>query len=100
MAGTLVLTNVKREPIRLRITRMVMGPIDSVSGNGATKVYPTASAATVAMAVGDGWRDGCWWWDWRWRHSRNMISQAKREIQLQPGHTQQLDCNGTYYRAD
>ena len=29
-----------------------------------------------------------------------MISQAKWEIELQPGHTQQLDCNWTYCRAD
>jgi len=62
VAGTLVLTNMKREPIRLRVTRMVIGPIDSVSGNGATKVYPSASAATVAMAVGDGWRGWYRWW--------------------------------------
>lgn len=83
---SMVLTNVKREAVTVRVKRWVYGEVTAAEG-----------AKTQRLALGEtpeAWRWG-YYWGW-WVHL-NAVTRVEWEVKLEPGETRTLTAERSYF---
>ena len=96
LKGRLGLANYRREPIRLEVSRYLLGVIDSVSGDGHSTNGNVFDSGLMLEAIGSA----TWWmrfsWPWWWA-SLNGLGRASWEVTLEPGRTVDLEYAWHYF---
>jgi hypothetical protein len=101
MRGFLELTNYKKEPVTVEVTRAVLGSVTEASADGAvTQLNSFEDWSYLPDSDMDAW--GGWYWRWWsswpwWWHSVNDIGQIKWTVALKPGEKKQLQYDWYYY---
>lgn len=93
LAGTLTLTNYRKEPITVEITRYVLGSVANANENGKTEMVNVLEDREYASSVNQGYYYN---WPYWWTHF-NGVARIKWNVTLQPGKAQDLTYTWSYY---
>jgi hypothetical protein len=93
LAGTLTLTNTKREAVTLEVRRDVLGLLDSVGQGGEQRQRSWQEFASSP--------DMPAWWSWygweSWWYRRNGLGRASWRLTLEPGASTKLEAAWHYF---
>ncbi len=94
LSGKVTLTNYRKEPIEIEITRNVLGTVDSASGDATTEMLNVAEDLSIGVGR-DPWH---WWsryrWPWWW-YNVNGCGRITWNVTLDPARP--LDLEYTWY---
>ena len=93
LAGTIQLTNRREGPIRLEITRMLLGNADGADHEGRIEKLNVYDMDRLGLP-----RPGWWqWYNWPYWWGRfNGIGQVSWTLDLEPGKDVELGCTWHY----
>ncbi|MBN1916804.1 MAG: hypothetical protein JW889_02755 [Verrucomicrobia bacterium] len=101
MRGFLELTNYKKEPVTVEVTRAVLGTLTESDNDGELlQINAFEDWSYLPEGSGANWRSWyCrWWGNWpSWWHNANDIGQVKWTITLNPGEKRTLGYTWYYY---
>jgi hypothetical protein len=95
MQGTITLTSYSPKPVRLYVTRSVLGNLDAAGQEGQVKQLGHGYDGYVFEGGVPFWWNWCNW-PWWWYHF-NSIGQADWTVQLEPGQSTDLTYTWHYF---
>jgi hypothetical protein len=97
LAGTIALTNYRKEPVTLEVVRHVLGEADAASSDGKVESI-NAYEDDSFMPSGDGRSS---WWNWHswpyWWHRVNSVGRITWKLTLDPGKKTELTYDWHYF---
>lgn len=96
MTGSVSVVNFKQEPVRVEITRRLVGNVDKATNDA---VITRANLADEANILGAGDYPGWWsWYSWAdWWYHFNGMGRVDWKLTLKPGEKVQLGYTWNYY---
>jgi len=93
-AGTIFVTNNKKEPIDIEVTRGVVGIVTSATADGVISQLGPQDWGEAAGNLPDWWR---WYnWQWWWYHV-NSLGQIKWKATIDPGQKAEFGYEWHYF---
>lgn len=96
LSGKVTLTNYRKEPIEIEITRNVLGTVDSASGDATTEMLNVAEDLSIGVGR-DPWH---WWsryrWPWWW-YNVNGCGRITWNVTLDPAKPLDLEYTWHYF---
>jgi len=98
LAGTIALTNYRKQPVDLEVTRHVLGNVTEASQNGTVEMVNVFEDASFAPAGGHGYPHWWGWWDWPyWWNRLNGVGRITWKPTLEPGKSIELKYDWHYF---
>lgn len=93
VAGAITIWNGKPEPVRIEVTRRVLGRADEVTQNGTKKQLDL-----VQLSAGSARPEWWGWWSWpSWWFVHNGFAELRWQVELAPGAKTTLEATWQYF---